>query len=332
MAERRGVPGLLIALILLLLPGAALALDPSHGVDQLKLTQWGPDQGAPANILGISQSPDGFLWLATSNGLYRFDGVTFERIPPIRGDRKRSTEVYSVLAARDGSVWAGHLWGGLSVYKNGTLQDANHGPPTGVVKNILEAPDGAIWVATTSIKGTQIARYKSGRWTDASVSLGLPQGFLADIRFAHDGTLWVLTSSSLLRLNPGSRRYVSAPNETGLGVLVEAPAGRMLLIGNSGIRELAARPDNNARPTPLISKETYRVIRALFDRDGNLIICSDDRTLRIVRPSSSSRSLTGDVSSDVVTEKLDLGVETPPSLNIGGQGRRHLGRYRQWPD
>jgi ligand-binding sensor domain-containing protein len=42
----------------------------------------GSEEGAPNAIRAIAQTPDGTIWLGTTNGLYRYDGVRFERMPP----------------------------------------------------------------------------------------------------------------------------------------------------------------------------------------------------------------------------------------------------------
>src|ERR1700722_11595571 len=67
-----------------LLAGArpAAALPPNLSMPQIQHTAWTAKQGAPADIWALAQSPDGFLLLGTGSGLYRFDGVTFERVVP----------------------------------------------------------------------------------------------------------------------------------------------------------------------------------------------------------------------------------------------------------
>ena len=42
------------------------------------LSTWTTDQGLPQNfVTSLAQTPDGFLWVGTLNGLIRFDGVNF---------------------------------------------------------------------------------------------------------------------------------------------------------------------------------------------------------------------------------------------------------------
>src|SRR5690242_1575121 len=63
-----------------------------------------PNQSLTVNA--IVQSPDGFLWLAASDGLYRFDGFHYHKIDsfPFKSAR-------FVALTRDGSLWCGGLEG-----------------------------------------------------------------------------------------------------------------------------------------------------------------------------------------------------------------------------
>ncbi len=45
---------------------------------QYRIDHWTADDGLPQNsVYGIVQTQDGYLWLATLDGLARFDGVRF---------------------------------------------------------------------------------------------------------------------------------------------------------------------------------------------------------------------------------------------------------------
>ena len=57
---------------------ALLGLDPSKHIDQYGHGVWTSQHGLPGNaVYQILQTPDGYLWIRTSTGLVRFDGVRF---------------------------------------------------------------------------------------------------------------------------------------------------------------------------------------------------------------------------------------------------------------
>ena len=66
---------------------------PNPSLFQLQHTSWTEREGAPPTINDIAQAPDGSLWLGSGEGLYRFDGFTFERVRAIDGDSPAPTEV-----------------------------------------------------------------------------------------------------------------------------------------------------------------------------------------------------------------------------------------------
>jgi len=54
--------------------------------------------------LAIAQDSEGFLWLATASGIFRFDGLHFEPVQPPGFDLTRATHI---AAGNDGSIWIG---------------------------------------------------------------------------------------------------------------------------------------------------------------------------------------------------------------------------------
>jgi ligand-binding sensor domain-containing protein len=121
---------------------------PAHySVSQLFHTQWTAQSGAPAGIDYMAQTSDGFLWLATSGGLFRFDGVEFERFTGTGGVPLLSQDIYTLHATPDGDLWIGHHFGGASQLHNGRLANygREQGLPTGSVTAFAKTPDGMIW-------------------------------------------------------------------------------------------------------------------------------------------------------------------------------------------
>lgn len=111
---------------------------------------WGALQGAPVDVLKFAQGRDGWLWIATATGLYRYDGVHFERTDSVYGHPLFLFNVLGLAATGDGALWVGYRLGNVTVFRQDgarTYTQAD-GLPTGAVFHIEVAPDGAIWVGT----------------------------------------------------------------------------------------------------------------------------------------------------------------------------------------
>lgn len=68
--------GCLFLLFVVLLEAVLIGI-PAYS--QFRFTQWTSDSGLPQNVIrGIAQTPDGYLWIATLDGVARFDGVRFK--------------------------------------------------------------------------------------------------------------------------------------------------------------------------------------------------------------------------------------------------------------
>ena len=58
--------------------GLALALDPGRALSEFNSQVWLTENGLPQNTVhSITQAKDGYIWLATEEGLARFDGIRF---------------------------------------------------------------------------------------------------------------------------------------------------------------------------------------------------------------------------------------------------------------
>jgi ligand-binding sensor domain-containing protein len=67
---------------------------------------WQTDEGLPDNtILGISETPDGYLWVATTAGLHRFNGSSFLRFPLHDRHRQPTNLIRSSFTDRAGALW-----------------------------------------------------------------------------------------------------------------------------------------------------------------------------------------------------------------------------------
>jgi hypothetical protein len=74
---------------------------------------WGFKDNAPQETTAFVQSSDGFLWLGSPSGLYRFDGKQFELFHSPFGDQLLSTNIYALFAPPSGGIWIGYTFGGF---------------------------------------------------------------------------------------------------------------------------------------------------------------------------------------------------------------------------
>ncbi|AXC10547.1 putative two-component system sensor kinase [Acidisarcina polymorpha] len=79
------------------------ALDQNRSIAQYSRESWGSDRGFnPGAVTGISQSADGYLWVGTEKGLYRFDGLSF-RAPSAASSSAGA--VTALTADSQGNLW-----------------------------------------------------------------------------------------------------------------------------------------------------------------------------------------------------------------------------------
>jgi ligand-binding sensor domain-containing protein/signal transduction histidine kinase len=103
--------------------------------------------------------------------------------------------VYSVYQARDGTVWAGTLSGGVSKFSNGRFKTytIDNGLASNTVASILETSDGTMWFATPN----GLSALWNGRWIAYTVRDGLPSENVNCLLQDSTGVLWIGTAQGL---------------------------------------------------------------------------------------------------------------------------------------
>ena len=149
---------------------------------------WTFKDGAPEPVVALAQTADGYLWLGSPSGLFRFDGVRFELFRSAYGDPLPSSNVSTLFAPTTGGLWIGYRFGGLSFLKNGKL--TNFSPPS-TVHGFAQDRHGIVWAATWD----SVWRFDGSSWqpNPAGWNPGLPA---VQVGFDRDGILWVLTEDN----------------------------------------------------------------------------------------------------------------------------------------
>ncbi len=184
-----------------LFAGGVAALPPDLPLGQLVVQHWATEDGLPLDsVAALWASPRGPLWVATEEGLARFDGVSFE--PVGRGPGGLPTDdITDLFEDDDGTLWIAS-WRGLSRLRDGRLE--SFGPEQGLrhelVYCVRRGGDGALYAGTARglvrFDGTRFANFVDPHWGDELNIRALAP--------ARDGSLWVgSTGGGLSRFADG---------------------------------------------------------------------------------------------------------------------------------
>src|SRR5262245_39026884 len=165
---------------------------------------WGVQDGAPDEIASVAQTADGYLWLGTASGLYRFDGMRFERFRPLAGPDLMSGNVRSVFAPPTGGLWIGYRFGGFSFLNDGRVTNYDKdAATTGTVVRFAQGPDGVAWAVTP--RG--VWRFSGSQWEPLGADWNPPGDTEHFFGFDRAGYLWARDLGRLMFLRPGGKRF-----------------------------------------------------------------------------------------------------------------------------
>lgn len=90
---------------------------------QYRFDLWNTDNGLPQNgVRQITQTPDGYLWFTTFDGLVRFDGVRFSTFNKSDTQGIVNSRFTGIYADLDGTVYATTMEDGvLTIYRDGAF-------------------------------------------------------------------------------------------------------------------------------------------------------------------------------------------------------------------
>lgn len=270
-----------LLLALLLAPSRpAAAAEHARLLSDYSHRAWTAAQGAPAQIQAITQTRDGWLWLSTPTGLYRFDGLNFERRDQVGGRALLSSIVLPLYTAPDGAMWVGYRFGGASVFKDGQVRHygAADGFPPGATYSFCRAPDGVMWVTTAN----GLAWLNGDRWVRVTPDSGFDPGrkTVWQVLFDRAGTQWVSSERAIYYRRQGERRYrIASPANLRLASLAAAPDGSVWASNGSDAHyKLSPSAPAGGRPV----RPDLPGSGMWFDRAGTMWLLSENRVERML--------------------------------------------------
>ena len=293
-------PCIYAGLIGLLLACARVhALPPHLNLDQLDHTQWTVRDGAPSGTGGLTQTADGYLWKGSHKGLYRFDGVQFERVRGAGGQQLLSDAVYAVWAPPEGGLWIGYTFGGVSLLKDGRLTHyfEAEGLPRASVSGFAKDGAGTLWVATT--RG--LFRFADGRWSAGGEAWNVPRQATWALQLDRQGVMWALMDGALMSLQPAAQRFeLAARFEPDLAIdLVRSRDGDVWFAERQGPEIMVMRNFIAGRRMLTLDLRGHisadeHIKRAFLDRQGFLWLTTGSGVRRVHPASPGSDELRWD--------------------------------------
>jgi signal transduction histidine kinase/ligand-binding sensor domain-containing protein len=219
---------------------------------------WQSEDGLPGNVVrSVVQSADGWLWVATAEGVVRFDGLRFTSLGPAAEVSLARRRPRTLFALRDGSVWIATNRGGLLRWHAGRLAEllpeADPDMPPGRIASVsalVEDETGRVWLA----RGAEIFRSEGDRFLPAPPA-------------------------------PEIMARLAAAEKPGLGP--EGPRlrdrqGRLWAATASGLTVTGSRGGAELVPLPEL-EPTHRIAELCEDREGNIWAATGESGLLQIR-------------------------------------------------
>ncbi len=195
---------------------------------QLNFKRIGIPQGLSQNSANaIIQDKSGYIWVATQDGLNKFNGYEFTVFKHKQSDPTsiRDNFILSLLIDKNGDLWIGTSFG-LDKLKSGSNQFEHYSLQNGIrnkkvdesINSLVQDKYGNIWIATLEglyIINPQTKDLKSYE-TFISENDSLPSEIIYKLFSDHKQNIWIGTSKGLSHYDFNSKavtNYYSDPND-----------------------------------------------------------------------------------------------------------------------
>jgi signal transduction histidine kinase/ligand-binding sensor domain-containing protein/CheY-like chemotaxis protein len=256
-------PVLLFALILCS-TSATVALDRNRSIDQYGHNSWTSQNGLPGeSVYQILQSRDGFLWLRTSGGLVRFDGVRFVLAEPSVGGRVVHEPIKAICRGADGDLLVRTLSRTL-IYKDGVFSDYRPPAPLadGDIRVLFESSRHELFIGSDNFIYRIV---DNGEPQLLRADTSWVSGFLEDPQ----GTVWIAGLLAVYKYRDGVLSEIVSDTKKHLMALAlaEDPAKGVWIGTAFGLRRM---DDGVVTQPPLTQPVQSETGSVLSDRQGNL--------------------------------------------------------------
>ncbi|MGJ5816618.1 two-component regulator propeller domain-containing protein [Paludibaculum fermentans] len=308
------------------------ALTPAKSISQYVLEHWHVKEGLrQGTVQALAQTPDGYLWLGTRDGIVRFDGVRFRTFRTADTPALKHNNISDLAVGKDGTLWIGQSEGGVTSWRNSELHHfgKNEGLASDSVRSLSMGPDGTLWIGSF---GAGVTALKDGKARVFAKAEGVADNTVRAVLGRADGA-WIGTDKGVSHIVNG--RVIRPEFATELGpVLINAfleDRRGQLWIGTGGkglARWTGGRLEYFGAPQGL--KGT--VVRSIVeDRDGNLWVGTGNALNRYFAGRFESFTTANGLGDNYIRQLLE---DREGSLWVGlfggGLDRLKDGRFVNW--
>ncbi len=311
---------------------AALLPAPARG-QRYSFRFYGADEGlGQLAVHRMLQDRQGFLWVGTTNGLYRYDGLRFRRFDG--ADGLPVSRIRSLHETAGGELWVG-TGGGLARFSGERFETIKLAPSNEMVgkSSIASDRDGRLYVGTREglAIGQPISHAPGVDFTGGEKPGHLPRCPVYGVHVDPQGAVWFGCDRGLYRLTASG--YVALGAENGVPEAVWEVI-RTDREGNLWIRSskrLMMRPRGAAT---FVARDqdlppSTNTPDLFFDHEGRLLVATD---LGLAVPDGQRWKIVGaanGLESEAVNSVLQ-DREGSIWLGLWGGGLARWLGYREW--
>ncbi|MGA2428163.1 MAG: two-component regulator propeller domain-containing protein [Candidatus Acidiferrum sp.] len=307
---------ILTVLVVVCFVNTADALDANEAISQYLRDQWGAEEGFPGGtVYAIAQTPDGYLWIGTENGLVRFDGVNFVLF------RNAATfpagPVLGLAVDSEGNLWIRQEGPKLLRYHDGVFRDVltSLEQREASVTAMSRGENGQI-LFTTLVNGT--FRYHAGTFVPLASVAELPK-LIISLAETADGTIWLGSKDSGLFYLSASRVYGTANGSIDRKINAILPAANHELWIGTDDGVVRWNGSEFSRPDVSRTLDHVQVLVMVRDRESNIWVGTSTGLSRLNARGVSSleqsdRWITGPVTALLEDRDGNLWVGTTQGI------------------
>jgi signal transduction histidine kinase/ligand-binding sensor domain-containing protein len=263
-------------------PAAVLTPVAGPAIEGMTHSAWSRRDGVPGGISSLAQTRDGYLWIGSTLGLYRFDGLRFVEYPfSSNAQPLPSLEVSSVSADPNGGLWVSFRNPAIvHILPEGNQETflASDGLTANMLEKVMARPDGSVY----AFGGSQLFRLEGHHWVNFGRDHGLKGGGVFSVFFDKDENIWIGRDKKLFVLHKGAKVFEETPDQVHyISSMVQSRTGELWV----------ADAWRNVRPLSNTSATGPYPIRGkaemMMDSKDNLWIAEDDQGLSRIQDISS---------------------------------------------